>query len=140
MAPRILIALGVVIYAIVVPFLEINSSHVFNPLWPAHARFHEVWQLTTNICIGTIALWLAFGKNAIRTASTLNIAVMGSALAAHILEESYGGSIISGNIGKTIMGMEVAAFAASIVVVLAVTALFLASPQPAPQNKVEYIS
>ena len=140
MASRILIALGVVIYAVVVPFLEINSSHVFNPFWPAHARFHEVWQLTTNICIGILALWLAFGKNAIRTASVLNIAVMGGALVAHILEESYGGSIISGNIGKTIMGMEVAAFAASIVVVLAVTALFLASPQPAPQNKVEYIS
>ena len=140
MAPRILIALGVVIYAIVVPFLEINSSHVFNPLWPAHARFHEVWQLTTNICIGILVLWLAFGKNAIRTASALNIAVMGGALVAHILEESYGGSIISGNIGKTIMGMELAAFAASVVVVLAVTALLLASRQPVAQLKGEYIS
>ncbi len=140
MVPKILIALGVVIYAVVIPFLEINSSHVFNPIWPAHARFHEVWQLTTNICIGIFALWFAFGKNAIRTASILNIAVMGGALVAHILEESYGGSIISGNIGKTIMGMELAAFAATVAVVLAVTALLLAIRQPASKLKSECIS
>jgi hypothetical protein len=130
MVPRILIAFGVLIYAVVVPFLEINPSHVFNPFWPAHARFHEVWQLSTNICIGILALWLAFVKNAIRTASILNIAVMGGALVAHILEKTYGGSIISGNISKTIMGMEIAAFAASVVVALAVTALLLTSRKP----------
>src|SRR5690606_32428095 len=95
MVPRILIAFGVFIYAVVVPFLEINPSHVFNSFWPAHARFHEVWQLSTNICIGILALWLAFVKNAIRTASILNISVMGGALVAHILEKTYGGSIIS---------------------------------------------
>ena len=140
MIPKALITFGVVIYAVVVPFLEINSSHVFNPFWPAHARFHEVWQLTTNICIGILALWFAFGKNAIRTASVLNIVVMGGALVAHVLEESYGGSIISGNIEKTIMGMELAAFAASVVVVLAVTALVLASRQQASRLKSECIS
>jgi len=135
MIPRILITFGVVIYAVVVPFLEINSSHVFNPFWPAHARFHEVWQLSTNICIGIFALWLAFGQNAIRTASILNIAVMGGALVAHILEKSYGGSIISGNISKTIMGMEIAAFAATVVVALAVTALLLTSRKPTLNTK-----
>ncbi|BFM11020.1 hypothetical protein R50072_11730 [Simiduia litorea] len=140
MVSKILIALGVVIYAVVVPFLEINSSHVFNPSWPAHARFHEVWQLTTNFFIGIVALWLAFNKNSIRIASILNIVVMGGALVAHVLEKSYGGSIISGNTGIIILGMELAAFAASVVVVLAITALFLASrPQVSPKDS-EYIS
>ena len=55
---------------------------------------------------------------------------MGGALVAHILEKTYGGSIISGNISKTIMGMEIAAFAASVVVTLAVTALLLTSRKP----------
>lgn len=135
MIPRIFIAFGVAIYAVVVPFLEINSSHVFNPFWPAHALFHEVWQLSTNICIGILALWFAFCKNAIRTASILNIAVMGGALVAHVLERSYGGSIISGNISKTIMGMEIAAFAATVVVTLAVTALILTTREPVSLTK-----
>lgn len=134
MAPKILIAFGVLVYAVLIPVLEINSSHVFNPLWIAHARFHEVWQLITNISIGILALWFAFAKNDIRTASTLNILVMGGALVAHIMEGYYGGSILSGNITKTIIGMEVAAFAASLVVILAFAALLLGGKKTSSQQ------
>lgn len=37
MAAKILVSLGVVVYALVVPLLEINASHVFNSDWP-HTR------------------------------------------------------------------------------------------------------
>ena len=80
------------IYALVVPLLEVNASHVFKE---------------------------------IRLASILNIAVMGGILVAHILESFYGGSIISGNIAKTLLGLELAAFAALLAIVLAVVALIL---------------
>lgn len=56
MIPKIFITLGVLVYAIVVPYLEINASHVFNPEWVPHARLHEVWQLVTNCAIGVVAL------------------------------------------------------------------------------------
>lgn len=130
MISRIFITLGVLIYAVVVPILEINSSHVFNESWPAHARLHEVWQLTTNTAIGLVALWLTWGTGQVRTGSALNIAVMGGVLVAHALEGSYGGSIISGNIGKTVLGMELAAFAAGVVVILAIAAFLLEARQP----------
>lgn len=133
MFSRILITLGVLIYAVVVPVLEVNSSHVFNESWPAHARLHEVWQLTTNTAIGMVALWLTWGRGQVRTGSALNIAVMGGVLVAHALENSYGGSIISGNVGKTVLGMELAAFAAGVVVILAIAAFFLEARQPRPQ-------
>lgn len=124
MASKILITLGVVVYAIVVPFLEINASHVFNEAWPPHARLHEVWQLTTNSAIGVLALWLTWGKGEVRIASMLNVAVMGGVLVAHVLSGSYGGSIISGNVEKTVLGIELAAFAAGVVVIMAVAAFF----------------
>lgn len=129
MLAKILIAAGVFMYAVVVPLLEINASHVFNPAWTEHARFHEVWQLSTNIMIGICALWLAFKNNAIRLAAVLNIAVMGGVLVAHSLEHTYGGSIISGTIRSTVAGIETAAFAAAVVVVMAVLALLLAGRQ-----------
>lgn len=131
MTSKILITLGVVIYGMVVPYLEINASHVFNEAWPAHARLHEVWQLTTNCAIGVFALWLAWGKGEVRTASILNIAVMGGVLVAHALADSYGGSIISGNVEKSVFGIELAVFAAGAVVVLAAAAFFLAGRQAA---------
>lgn len=31
MIPKIFITIGVLVYAILVPYLEINASHVFNP-------------------------------------------------------------------------------------------------------------
>ena len=38
----------ILVYMVLLPYLEWNASHVFNLAWPAHARFHEVWQLCTN--------------------------------------------------------------------------------------------
>jgi hypothetical protein len=125
MLSKLLITFGVIVYAGLVPYLEINCSHVFNPSWPPHARFHEVWQLATNVFIGLLALWQAWRRTDIKTAGILNIVVMGGVLVAHSLSETYGGSIISGNVTKQIAGMEVAVFAAMLVVVLAVIAIVI---------------
>ena len=127
MIARILITFGVLIFAVVIPVLEINATHVFNSSWPAHARFHEVWQLTTNCGIGFLCLWLAWFKNKIPLASTLIILVMGGVLFAHGIQDIYGGTILSGNISKMVLGMELAAAAASLAIILAVVAAVLDS-------------
>lgn len=122
MISRILITLCVIIFAVVVPYLELNASHVFNESWPAHAKFHEVWQLITNCGIGLLCLWLAWHKNKLRLASVLVVLVMGGVLAAYAMQGFYGGSILSGNTSKTILGMELAAFAACLAVAMAAAA------------------
>lgn len=127
MIPKIFITIGVLVYAILVPYLEINASHVFNPAWVPHARLHEVWQLVTNCSIGAVALWLAWSEKSIRLSSILNITVMGGVLVAHALADFYGGDILSGNVSKTILGLELAIFAASLVVVLAVAAFAMSN-------------
>jgi len=124
MISRILITLCVAIFAAVIPILEVNASHVFNSSWPAHARFHEVWQLITNCGIGLLCLWLAWKENKIQLASVLVILVMGGVLFAHGLQDVYGGSVLSGNISKTVLGMELAAAAAALAVVMAAGAAF----------------
>jgi hypothetical protein len=125
MIPRILITFCVLIFAVVIPILEVNASHVFNANWPAHARFHEVWQLITNCGIGLLCLWLVWQKNKIRLASVLVVLVMGGVLVAHVIQGFYSGSILSGNMNKTILGMELAAFAASLAVAMAIGAAIL---------------
>jgi len=125
MAARILITLAVMIFMVVVPVLEINNSHVFNPEWPPHARFHEVWQLTTNCGIGVLCLWLAWTKSNIRLASVLVVIVMGGVLFSHGIESFYGGSIVSGNISKTFFGLKLAAAASCLSIIMAILALLL---------------
>jgi len=122
MTSRIFITFCVLIFGVVIPIFEVNDSHVFNASWPAHARFHEVWQLITNFGIGLLCLWLVWLNDEVRLASVLVVLVMGGVLVAHAIQGFYGGSLLSGNISKTILGMELAAFAAGLAVTLAVGA------------------
>lgn len=127
MLSRILITICVLIFTLAIPVLELNASHVFNPSWPAHARFHEVWQLITNCGIGLLCLWLVWLKNKIHLASVLVVLVMGGVLIAHGIQGLYGGSILSGNISKTLLGMDLAVFAAIFAIAMALGAAILAS-------------
>jgi len=125
MIARLFITFGVAIFAAIIPFLEVNASHVFNSSWPAHAKFHEVWQLITNCGIGVVCLWLVWRKNQIQLASVLVVLVMGSILIAHAAQGFYGGSILSGNMSKTVLGIELSAFIAGVSVVMAIAASIL---------------
>lgn len=124
MTSKILITIGIFFYAVVVPFFEINDSHVFNPAWEPHARLHEVWQLSTNISIGIFSLWLTWAKNNLRLAALMTIFVTGGFLAAYWLRDYYGGSmVLSDGSEKTILGLNLGLFAYSVAIFLAITAI-----------------
>jgi len=87
----------------------------------------EVLQLITNFGIGLLCLWLVWLRNKVQLASVLVGLVMGGVLIAHGFQDVYGGSILSGNISKTILGVELAAAAAGLAVIMAVGAALLES-------------
>ncbi|MEQ8421674.1 MAG: hypothetical protein RIB64_16815 [Arenibacter algicola] len=90
---RSIITFSILLYAIVVPFMEINATHVFNPNWTPHVRIHEVWQLITNSGIGLFSIWLVWGKNETKISAILSLLVTGGFLVAFMLQEFYGGSM-----------------------------------------------
>ncbi|MDG9924532.1 MULTISPECIES: hypothetical protein [unclassified Pseudomonas] len=123
---RLLVTIGIVFYAVVVPIFEINASHVFNPGWEAHARLHEVWQLTTNCALGAFSLWLVWWKGEIRLSSLLTLFVTGGFLLAYGLRDSYGGSmVLSDGSEKLILGINLGLFAYSLAIFLAALAVLL---------------
>jgi len=108
MIKKIAITFSVILYAIIVPFLDINETHVWNPDWTPHARIHEVWQLITNSSIGILCLWLVWYKKEIQLSFLLSIIIMGGFLLAFFLKDGYGGSMkyLDGS-EKTILGINI---------------------------------
>ena len=90
---KLILTVSVSTFLLVVPILEISGTHVFNPHWPAHARLHEVWQLTTNAGLAMLSLWLAWRTKHLRIASAVGLMVTTGFLAAFSLSDGYGGSM-----------------------------------------------
>ncbi|GMQ30701.1 hypothetical protein [Algoriphagus confluentis] len=105
------VSFSVILFAVVVPILELNETHVWNPDWTPHAKIHEVWQLITNCGIGVLCLYLAWLKGESRLSSILCLLVMGGFLLAFILKEGYGGSMryLDGS-EKTVFGINIGVF------------------------------
>lgn len=93
MAAKIVLTACLLTFGVVVPVLEVNDTHVFNPLWPGHARLHEVWQLVTNAALAALCAWLAWRAKAVRLAAVVGACVTGGFVLAHALGDLYGGSM-----------------------------------------------
>lgn len=91
---KLAVTFGIALYAIAVPALELNDTHLFNAAWPAHARLHEAWQLLTNSALGAWALWCIWGKDDVRTGAFVGIVIMGAFIASDLLAPLYGGSMV----------------------------------------------
>ncbi len=105
---KLTISFVILLYAVAVPILEINDTHVFNPDWTPHAKIHEVWQLITNSAIGILCLWLVWVKNELKTSILLSMLVTGGFLLAYSLQNLYGGSMkyLDGS-EKTVLGINI---------------------------------
>lgn len=106
--PKVLVTIGVLVFGAIIPILEISPTHVFNPDWTPHVRFHEVWQLMTNSALAALSLWLVWRRNEIMLASVIGLCVMGGILASHALSGFYGGSLTyPGGLDQTVLGLHI---------------------------------
>jgi len=109
MIDRLLATSALLVPLVLLPVLEIRDTHVFNTVWPPHARLHEVWQLSTNVGIALVALWLVWKRGEVRIASVLGLCMVGGALVAHVLAPAYGGALsYPGAPGGLILGIQAA--------------------------------
>lgn len=93
MPARLLMTLGLLVPALLIPFLEVNHTHVFNADWPQHARFHNVWQLLTNTGLAVLCLWLVWARQQIALAAAIGGWIMGMVVAAHAMGPLYDGYV-----------------------------------------------
>lgn len=128
MIGKLFVTVGIVFYAVVVPVLEINQTHVFNEAWVAHARLHEVWQLFTNSAIGAFSFWLVWFRGTLRLPSLMTLFVTGGFLMSYWLRDYYGGSMVhTDGSEKMIFGINLGLFAYSLAIFLAGVAVIMES-------------
>lgn len=129
------ITFSVILYAFVVPFLEINNTHIFNPDWTPHVRIHEVWQLITNSSIGILCLWLVWVKKETLISSILSLLITGGFLLAFSLKDHYGGSMkyLDGS-EKTLLGINIGILGFGIAFTLLLLTLLIGKIKPTHNN------
>lgn len=125
MALRFALVFCVLVFGILLPVLEVNATHVFNPHWPAHARLHEVWQLCTNSLLAALCIALTWRGQHLRMAGLVALCVTGGFNLAYWMRDGYGGSMLSADGKEKIVGgINVSAIA--VIVMAAITALLVA--------------
>jgi hypothetical protein len=93
LASKIVLSICALLFGLVVPILEINETHVFNPAWPGHARLHEVWQLISNSSLAALCLWLVWRRGDIAMGGLIALIVTGGFVLSYLLRGLYDGTM-----------------------------------------------
>ncbi|WP_086644942.1 DUF6640 family protein [Acetobacter sp. DsW_063] len=94
---QILLTLSTLGYSAIPAIFDSNETHMTNPHWVPHARFHVVWQVLSYIGVAALALYFIWtpddgsGRN-LWYASFLSIAAYTGFFSASLATKLYGGA------------------------------------------------
>ena len=96
MTDRILITVATLLYGVLPLLADLSETHVLNPSWTPHARFHLVWLLATGASIAALALWLLWVRGDVVLAAVLGLCVLAGFWIAAATKSLYGGALADG--------------------------------------------
>jgi hypothetical protein len=73
---RLLLTVVTIGYGFLTILADFNKTHATNPKWTGHARFHVVWQITSYIGFGLLALVLLWWPGPLAMERLYLVAVM----------------------------------------------------------------
>jgi hypothetical protein len=96
---KVLLTMATVGYSLIPAVVDSNKTHVTNPSWDRHARFHVVWQVSSYVYVALIAVYLIWTAGTdtrnLWLAAILAGACYGGFWTAVILRPAYDGKLIS---------------------------------------------
>lgn len=75
---RILLTLVTLGYGFATVLADFNKTHATNPKWTPHARFHVVWQISSYVGFGLLALTLTWWPGPLAIERLYLVAAMGA--------------------------------------------------------------
>lgn len=99
---RVLLSLVTIGYGFLTIIADFNKTHATNPKWTPHARFHVVWQISSYVGFGLLALALTWwpGPLAVERlwlAALMAVIVYGAFFVAVFAMPIYGGGAFDTN-------------------------------------------
>jgi hypothetical protein len=125
-----LLTLTAVVYAVIPPIVDSNATHILNPEWTAHARFHTVWQFSVNSMLGlssVLLVWWPGTNQAIRIkiGALLGSIALGGFYVAAMTRHLYGGAFSDPNGVPPVAGMDANLLLFTPASLIQIAALFL---------------
>jgi hypothetical protein len=99
---RVLFTLMTAGWAVATVFADFNKTHATNPKWTPHARFHVVWQISSYVGFGLLALVLLWWPGPLALERLYLVALMaaivyGAFFVAVLTMPVYGGGAYDSN-------------------------------------------
>ncbi|RZQ62391.1 DUF6640 family protein [Amycolatopsis suaedae] len=116
--------------------VDFNDSHVFNPDWPPHARFHAVMLLAVGAAMSAVALWLLWRRPADRTGLRVATAVPVAVWGAFFVPLLVPGTSVEeypGEVGR-LLGMPLNLVLAAVFIALTLTGYGLSVRRNTPRQ------
>ena len=91
--------IGIAIFTFIPPVVDIlTPTHIFNPDWVAHARFHTMWAIFSASAVGLLALWFLWRRaDGFHVAGAISSCVLGAFMLAALTMPLYGGALTDAN-------------------------------------------
>ncbi|MEM1235717.1 MAG: DUF6640 family protein [Pseudomonadota bacterium] len=116
-----------VFYGLVPAIADLNETHLFNPLWSEHARFHGAWFLAFTAGVALIALFLIWVRDDVFLPIAFGLMFVAGFWVATVFGPMYGGALVDENgYAQTVLGLDSNMFLFSVVGVLLLILLALA--------------
>tara|TARA_E500000081_G_C6023218_1_gene301175 strand:- start:190 stop:555 length:366 start_codon:yes stop_codon:yes gene_type:complete len=75
-------------------FQDTGTTHLYNPLWDAHARSHLVWMVASHFLIFLLAIYLLWFKGMDLLAASLSLCMLIGYEISVVLMPLYGGVLL----------------------------------------------
>ena len=99
LAAKILLTIATLGYSLIPTIFDSNNTHVTNPSWDKHARFHVVWQVSSYVYVALLALYLTWTAGSdtrnLWIAAILAAAGYGGFWTAVLSRPAYDGKLVS---------------------------------------------
>ena len=126
--PKILITIPTIWYGVMPVIADLSDSHLLNPTWMPHAKFHLAWLLSTNSLLALFSLYLIWVKDKSIYAGLIGIFVMAGFWIAAFSRNFYGGLFADPNLDvSNIMRLHPNVFAFIFVSLFLVVGTYLQS-------------
>lgn len=97
---QILLTITSLGYSLIPLIFDSNSTHMTNPLWVPHARFHVVWQVYSFVGFALLALWMIWFADFpqhLWVAAIMSAVAYGGFFVAVFARNLYGGATYDDN-------------------------------------------